>query len=113
MEVIGAVADRLATGDAYTPFGVGNISLPAGGPFKGHDGHKDGLGIDVRPARVDGAQQPVTYRDKQYDRAATQRMVDAFRASGQVDKIYFNDPMIRGVQPWRGHDNHFHVQIKQ
>jgi penicillin-insensitive murein DD-endopeptidase len=113
MEVIGAVADRLAMGDAYTPFGVGNISLQAAGPFKGHAGHQDGLGLDVRPARADGAELPVSYQEKQYDRAATQRLIDAFRATGQVDKIYFNDSRIQGVQPWAGHDNHFHVQLKR
>ncbi|HKX36123.1 MAG TPA: hypothetical protein VJM79_05585 [Rhizorhapis sp.] len=113
MEVIGSVADRLATGNAYTPFGVGNISLRGGQPFPPHDWHQDGRGIDVRPARVDGAQQPISYQDRGYDRAATQRLVDAFRATGQVDKIYFNDPMIRGVQPSKGHDNHFHVQLKR
>ena len=113
MEVIGSVADRLATGDAHTPFGVGNISLPAGGPFKKHGGHKIGLDIDVRPARTDGAQLPVTYQERHYDRAATQRLIDAFHATGQVDRIYFNDPLIRGVQPSRNHDNHFHVRLKR
>lgn len=113
MEVIGAVTDRLATGDAYTPFGVGNISLPAGGPFKEHGGHQNGLEVDVRPARTDNAPLPVTYRDSLYDRAATQQLVDAFHATGQVDKIFFNDPLVHGVQPWKGHDNHFHVQIRQ
>jgi len=113
MEVINAVADRLATGDSYTPLGIGNISLPTGGRFPPHRWHQDGLGVDVRPARTDSAQLPVTYRDQQYDRAATQRLIDAFHATGQVDKIYFNDPMIGGVQPSKGHDNHFHVQIKR
>jgi hypothetical protein len=113
MEVTGAVADQLATADAYTPFGVGNISLPSGGRFPPHNWHQDGLGIDVRPARVDGAQLPVTYQDRHYDREATQRLVDAFRVTGQVDKIYFNDPKIHGVQHSKGHDNHFHVQLKR
>jgi len=113
MEVISAVADRLATGASYTPFGIGNISLPTGGRFPPHRWHQDGLGVDVRPARTDSAQLPVTYRDQQYDRAATQRLIDAFHATGQVDKIYFNDPMIGDVQPSKGHDNHFHVQIKR
>jgi hypothetical protein len=112
MEVIGAAANKLATADQYTPFGVGNISLQNGADFSpDHKGHRDGLGIDVRPARTDGAQAPVTHKDSSYDRAATQRLVDAFRATGQISKIYFNDPQIRGVMPLSGHDDHLHIQL--
>lgn len=100
-------------GKEFTPFGVGNISLPGGGYFKGHSEHRDGLDIDVRPARTDGAQAPVTYKDPHYDRAATQRLIDAFRATGQVGAIYFNDPEVRGVQPSKDHDNHFHVKLSR
>ena len=114
MQVIGAVADTLSTGDQYTPFGVGNISLQGGADFSGrngHKGHRDGLGIDVRPARSDGVPSRVTYKDPAYDRAATQRLVDAFRATGQVKNIYFNDPQIRGVLPSSQHDDHLHIQL--
>jgi hypothetical protein len=116
MQVIGAVADKLASGDRYTPFGVGNISLQGGADFSGpygHAGHRDGQGIDVRPARTDGKQESVTYKDATYDQAATQRLVDAFRSTGQVGTIYFNDPGIRGVTPWPKHDGHLHVQLNQ
>lgn len=116
MQVIGAVADKLATGERYTPFGVGNISLQNGADFSGkngHNDHNDGLSIDMRPARRDGAPLPVTYQSDQYDRDATQRLVDAFRSTGQVGTIYFNDPQIRGVQPLGGHDNHLHVKLKR
>lgn len=113
MQVIVAVASQLGNGRPYTPFGVGNISLRAGADFsRDHKGHTDGLGIDVRPARADSAQTGVTYQDPQYDREATQRLVDAFYATGQVDKIFFNDRKVRGVQPLRDHDNHLHVQLK-
>jgi|GEM_PF-970239 len=112
-ETIAAVADRLAMGKEFTPFGVGNISLAGGGRFKGHKEHRDGLDIDVRPARTDGAQAPVTYKDPCYDRAATQRLIDAFRATGQAGAIYFNDPEVHGVQPSEGHDNHFHVKLNR
>jgi len=113
MQVIGAVADRLATGDQYTPFGVGNISLSDGAATGDHKGHRSGLEIDIRPARTDGAQLPVTYKDPQYDRAATQRLVDAFRGTGQVGAVYFNDPRIGGATPLAGHDDHLHIQLKR
>lgn len=119
MQVIGAVAGRLANGQQETPFEVGNISLEGGKSFKGeygHSGHMDGLGIDVRPARLQGAEPgPLTYRSPGYDREATQRLIQAFQATGQVDKIYFNDPDIgiKGVTPAPRHDNHLHVQLKR
>jgi len=112
-ETIAAVADRLATGKEFTPFGVGNTSLSDGGAFNPHSGHRDGLGIDVRPARLDAAQEPVNYNSNAYDRAATQRLVDAFRATGKVENIFFNDKNIKGVSPWPKHDDHLHVELKR
>lgn len=118
MQVIGAVAGQLANGPAETPFEVGNISLEGGKSFKGkygHSGHIDGLGIDVRPSRREGTEPgPLTYRSPNYDREATRRLIQAFQATGQVDKIYFNDPDIgiEGVTPWPDHDNHLHVQLR-
>jgi hypothetical protein len=93
---------------------IKTFCLQGGADFSGkygHHDHNDGLSIDVRPARTDGAQAPVSYQDPQYDRDATQRLVDAFRSTGQVSKIYFNDPQISGVQPLAGHDNHLHVKL--
>jgi murein endopeptidase len=119
MDVIQSVANKLVMGNQFTPFGVGNISLAGGGPFKGHDSHKDGLGIDVRPARTDQAPAPTDYRNPDHDRAATRRVIEAFQATGQAKTILFNDPelyndpKLKGfVMPWKDHDNHFHVQLK-
>jgi hypothetical protein len=118
MQVIDEVARQLAKGPEETPFEVGNISLEGGKSFagpNGHKGHMDGLGIDVRPARRQGAKPgPLTYRSSSYDREATRRLIRAFQATGRVDKIYFNDPDIgiEGVLPWPDHDNHLHVQLR-
>ena len=116
MQVITSAASRLANGQYETPFGVGNISLQGGGPFKGHKGHKDGLSIDVRPPRLDKERDKVTYLDPQYDKAGTQRLVDALWASEGVERIYFNGPGLLGVTPDRPgvkiHDNHLHIKIK-
>lgn len=116
MQVITSVAGHLANGKHETPFGVGNISLQGGGYFKGHNTHQDGLGIDVRPARTDKEELGVSYQHSKYDRAATQRLVDAFRATGAVDTIYFNGTGLLGVTPDRPgvkvHDNHLHIKIK-
>jgi len=95
-----------------TPFGVGNISLAKGGRFKGHGMHRDGTNIDVRPMRSDVAEVGTNWRSPSYDRAATQRLIDAFLASGRVRNIWFNDPAIKGVTPMKGHDDHFHVNVR-
>jgi penicillin-insensitive murein endopeptidase len=114
MQVISSVAGQLGNGQGETPFGVGNISLEGGRSFPPHEGHTDGLGMDIRPARQRGEPGRVDYRSPDYDRAATQRLLRAFIGTGQVDKIYFNDPDIgvEGVSPWPKHDDHFHVQLK-
>lgn len=117
MRVIGAAAGQLANGLAETPFGVGNISLEGGKSFKPHHkGHVDGLGVDIRPPRLDRKQEGVSYHDSQYDLEGTQRIVDALWATQGVDAVYFNDPRIKGVTPdkrgTRIHDNHLHAKIK-
>jgi hypothetical protein len=117
MQAIGAVTGLLANGPTETPFEVGNISLEGGKSFKpDHNGHVDGLGIDVRPGRQQGTEPgPLDYRSPNYDRDATRRLIGAFQATGQVDKIYFNDPDIgiKGVTPWAGHNDHLHFQLKR
>lgn len=117
MRFIGAVADHLARGKEETIFGVGNISLEGGKSFKGphgHKGHVSGLEFDVRPVRIDKKQEGVSYHASEYDLAATQRLVDAIRASGDIDVIYFNDSRIKGVTPSdETHDNHLHVRLKR
>jgi penicillin-insensitive murein DD-endopeptidase len=93
-------------------FGIGNISLPGGGKFKPHASHKDGLQVDVRPLRKDGACAPVNYFQAGYDRDATERLIGLFQSHPMVMKVYFNDPSIPGVLPLMNHDNHFHVALR-
>ena len=93
-------------------FGVGNISLKDGRKFSGHDSHRSGLDVDIRPIRRDGAQLPVTRFDAEYDRDATAKLIDLFFCIGRVKRLYFNDLSIPGVRFLEGHDNHFHVTIK-
>ncbi|MHB1205001.1 MAG: hypothetical protein ACYCZX_05505 [Rhodospirillaceae bacterium] len=97
------------------PFGVGNISLKTGEPYDRHKDHGDGIGIDIRPVRKDGKQVGGTnYKtDPAYDREATQRLVYMFLKTGRVEKILFNDPRIKGVEPSDDtHDVHLHIRIK-
>ena len=91
--------------------GMGNISLFGGAPTPYHAAHRQGLEIDVRPMRKDGRNLPVTYLDPAYSRELTQELVDTIRANPvlPIRVILFNDPMVRGVQRYPGHDNHLHV----
>lgn len=93
-------------------FGVGNISLPGGGKFKPHDSHKNGLQVDIRPLRKDGARVPISYFQSGYDKEGTASLIALFLAQPAVMKVYFNDLSIPGVLPLATHDNHFHVALK-
>jgi penicillin-insensitive murein DD-endopeptidase len=96
----------------YRKFGIGNISLSGGGRFKPHGSHKNGLQVDIRPLRKDGAHVPVNYFQAGYDKEATARLIGLFRAHPAVMTVYFNDLSIPGVLPMVNHDNHFHVAIR-
>jgi penicillin-insensitive murein endopeptidase len=93
-------------------FGIGNISLAGGGKFKPHDSHKNGLQVDVRPLRTDGARFPVNYFQAGYDKIGTARLISLFQSHPAVMKVYFNDTSIPGVLPLKSHDNHFHVAVQ-
>lgn len=108
--------------DGRKPFGVGNISIAGGGPFRDHIGHQKGRQIDIRPIRVDGAQEGgATWQSHAYDRVGTQSLVNKLLATGVARVIRFNDPEIQGVTPDRidpknpsaprTHDNHLDVEL--
>jgi penicillin-insensitive murein endopeptidase len=93
-------------------FGIGNISLAGGGRFRPHATHKDGLQVDIRPLRKDGAHVPVSYFQARYDKDATTRLIEIFLGHPAVIKVYFNDSTISGVWPLADHDDHFHVEMR-
>jgi penicillin-insensitive murein endopeptidase len=93
-------------------FGIGNISLAGGGRFRPHATDKDGLQVDIRPLRKDGAHVPVSYFQAGYDKDATMRLIEISLGHPAVIKVYFNDSTISGVWPLADHDNHFHVEMR-
>ena len=93
-------------------FGIGNISLAGGAKFEKHLSHRDGLQMDIRALRKDGQPLPVTYRDKEYDRNGTARLLNCFFETGLVKKVFFNDLTIPMVVYAVTHDNHFHVAVR-
>lgn len=93
--------------------GIGNISLQGGGPFPPHSSHQKGVDVDIRPVRNDRKEEPVTYQSASYSRALTQQLVDIIRNNRvlSIRTILFNDPNVRGVSPYQGHDDHLHVSF--
>ena len=116
IKAVQSAGDRLAMGKEFTPLGVGNISLKNGRSFQpDHREHDTGNRVDFRPVRIDKAPAPVNYKSPDYDRTATQRAIRAIQATGQANRIFFNDPDIgiEGVEYKPGHDDHFHVEFKR
>jgi hypothetical protein len=98
--------------------GIGDVNESDGGNFPGnpHNSHHSGLDFDMRAMRKDGQEGRVAYGQANYDRDAT--LIQMLKESGRVKKILFNDPMaikqFKGfVQPYKGHDDHLHVTVKQ
>ena len=91
--------------------GIGNISRANGFDDDDHDSHLDGLQVDVRPVRKDGLEKPVMWTDREYDKAATARLIELFRTFAPVKFILFNDTSIPFVKRAKHHDNHFHVAL--
>ena len=101
-----------------TPVLVGDLSRPRGGDFGpryggiGHASHQNGLDVDVYYPRSDG-RLGVALRPEQVDRAAAQRLVDAFVRVGAQEIFVGPSLALHGpssvVHPLVHHDNHLHV----
>ena len=93
--------------------GVGNISLQGGGLMPPHKSHQKGIDIDLRPVASSAQEISMTWRSPEYSRERTQALVNLIRKnpSLNVRTILFNDPHVKGVAPWAGHDNHLHVSF--
>jgi len=88
------------------------ISVKGGGNMPGSRSHKTGVDIDVGVMRADGAPGGVTIWDPAYSRPLTQHLVTRFVATGRVQAIFFNDPVIRGVTFAPGHGDHLHIRLQ-
>ncbi|MEP2703458.1 MAG: penicillin-insensitive murein endopeptidase [Roseibium sp.] len=93
--------------------GVGNISKNGGGPLPPHSAHQRGLNVDLRMIRKDRRRVPNVWQNNQYDRDATQEMIDLIYTNTLIRTrgILFNDPHAMGTRPLAGHDNHLHLQF--
>lgn len=99
------------------PLGIGDLSRPSGGAFHGpvvgHQSHQNGLDVDIRLVRRDGAQAAVD--PSTYDRALTQAVVDRLVSRGASLVLIGPSLDLRGpsgvVMPWPAHDDHLHVRF--
>lgn len=111
------VSGAWSVAHGYGRVAVGDVSFENGGPIPGHDTHRVGLDVDIRPLRKanDQCTQRTNWRSTTYDRAATRALVKAIRAlaPGHVKLIYFNDPVLiaEGLTTrFTGHDDHLHIR---
>ncbi|MBI3272441.1 MAG: penicillin-insensitive murein endopeptidase [Planctomycetes bacterium] len=100
---------------AWPRIGVGDISLPHGGPISGHVSHQHGVDADLRLVRTSG-ESAVTIYEAAYSRPRTLDWItNHVHAKLNVSVIFFNDPEVYHalsyVQYWPNHHNHMHVRI--
>ena len=101
-------------------FGIGNISIDGGFAYDNHKSHQKGIEMDCRPVRKDymtGQGARCSYKDKEYDREATIKLIRLFLDHPWVKIVYFNDDEVQKalgrtrVMSLMGHNNHFHVEL--
>lgn len=94
--------------------GIGDLSLPGGGYFKGHGSHQNGLDVDVRYfGSHEGPLDLTTESGRRlYDRQATQELIDIFCATDPIVIYVDQKARLDGscVQSRSRHHNHFHVR---
>lgn len=92
---------------------IGNISLQSGGFMEPHTSHQKGVDVDIAPVASSNEEIPLTWNNPKYSRDRSQQLVDLIRSNPvlKVKSILFNDPNVRQVSPWAGHDNHLHVSF--
>lgn len=99
------------------PLGIGDLSRETGGPFTGpvvgHQSHQNGLDVDIRLVRRDGARAAVD--PASYDRALTQAVVDRLVSRGASLVLIGPSLDLHGpsgtVMRWPAHDDHLHVRF--
>jgi hypothetical protein len=97
--------------------GIGDLSRPSGGAFHGpvvgHLSHQNGLDVDIRLVRADGAEERVGAAE--YDRELTQQVVDRLVARGAALVLVGPSLDISGppgvVVTWPNHDDHLHARF--
>ena len=96
---------------------VNGVRVPAGSTVTFSDERSyyaasDGIGI----RRNDGTYGNTKYTDTVYSQDQTRKLIEAILATGNVEYIFFNDPVLinefKEVTAWPRHDDHLHVRYK-
>ena len=96
-----------------TAIGIGDLSHRNGGTIDGHSSHQNGLDVDIRLPRRDGARGPAT--PGSYDRSLTQDIVD--HVVGRGASLVLIGPSLDLTGPsgvvvrWPNHDDHLHIRF--
>jgi hypothetical protein len=113
--VLRVVREYAAAHPGGPPVGIGDLSLPHGGPFgPRHASHQNGLDVDVYYPRLDGRERPPD-RAGQIARPLAQDLLDRFLRAGAVRIFVGPNTHLTGpprvVQTLASHDNHMHVRV--
>lgn len=94
---------------------VGDISLKNGAAYGGHQTHRRGRDVDMRPAATVYQNKSIgSFRkNPTYSEEKTQVLVDLLRMDPNVKRVLFNDSRIQGVSRAEGHDDHLHVSFEK
>jgi len=98
-----------------TDIGLNDVSTNEGGPNADHATHQTGLNVDIKLPHINGEIGGITYKDSEYSQEIMRGILKAFRSTGKIKSILFNDPKLinEGLCSYsNGHDNHAHVIIK-
>jgi len=92
--------------------GINDISYANGALMPPHASHRNGVDVDIRLLRKDGAKLPVTIHDAQYSHPRNKRVVELLWTDSNLSFILFNDTKISGVQYYVNHHHHMHAHFK-
>jgi hypothetical protein len=115
------IANIIALGELWAEthedgyIGIVDINAP------GHSSHKLGVDVDIQLMRKDGT-AGANYKDDNYSQDLTRELIQAILATGDVELIFFNDPVL--IEEFGGivrktsendtvHDHHLHVRYRQ
>ncbi len=117
--VIEALIESAAVWNTRNPgydIGIGEISLQWGGN-SGHQSHRTGVDVDIRPLRNDGQHLGTNVNADSYNGSLTASLIGtitdfSYRVDVNVALVFFNDSSgIPGTQFAQGHEDHFHVRF--
>ena len=96
------------------PIYIGDLSNKWGGNSGLHSGHYGGKEVDIAVMGNSPDQWVSYYYHAEYNRQASEVLIEELKAMGGVRFIYFNDPVLIQKYPGfvrraYGHDDHYHI----